>query len=119
MTTQHVLDRLRKHDISRLKGLSRDPSRFAVWESDRFTVIGFHTLDGVIHLKISRNQSTGMPEPYDNIISREDLQAIKNECGYADRMAVEIYPAADRDPNFGDARHLWIFAAPLPFSWKN
>lgn len=51
-------------------------------------------------------------------ISWDQLQAIKHQCGYGDRDAVEIYPR-DRDVvNDANMRHLWVLAEPLTFAWR-
>jgi hypothetical protein len=54
-------------------------------------------------------------------ISWDDLQGLKAQAGYADRLAVEIYPAAADLVNVANMRHLWILQAghDLPFVWKD
>lgn len=52
-------------------------------------------------------------------ISWDELQEIKRQIGYGDRLAVEIYPP-DRDVvNVANMRHLWVLQnhADLPW-WK-
>lgn len=50
-------------------------------------------------------------------ISWEELQRIKNECGFADKCAVEIYPPEADVVNVANMRHLWIYEP--PFMWRS
>lgn len=52
-------------------------------------------------------------------ISWEELQSIKNEVGYAEHDAVEVYPHAADVVNVTNMRHLFIMAEPLAFAWRN
>ena len=45
-------------------------------------------------------------------ITWDDLQAIKNDCGYADRWLCEYYPAEDEVVNVANIRHLWLMDKP-------
>lgn len=51
-------------------------------------------------------------------ITWDELQQIKNECGYGGADAVEIYPADDDVVNVANMRHLWVLDAPVPFAWR-
>ncbi len=51
-------------------------------------------------------------------ITWEELQAIKNRIGYADKTAVEIFPAEKDTVNVANMRHLWILPESLTFGWK-
>lgn len=48
-------------------------------------------------------------------ISWDDLFRIKNECGFRDFDAVEVFPAYDRLVNVANMRHLFVMAHQLPF----
>jgi hypothetical protein len=111
--------KLERIDPSRCKTLTNRPDRFAVWQSLKFTVQAFHVPGNVVRLAVNRNELTGDTRLYADGITWEELQGIKDECGYADRMAVEIYPAAADVLNVINARHLWIIPTPLPFAWRN
>ena len=52
-------------------------------------------------------------------ITWDELQRIKNEVGYGDADAVEIYPADDDVVNVANMRHLWVLASRIPFAWRN
>ncbi|MBP9149209.1 MAG: hypothetical protein KBG00_10555 [Rhodoferax sp.] len=47
-----------------------------------------------------------------------DLQRLKNEAGFCDSDAVEVYPADKDVINVANMRHLWIMALPLDFAWR-
>ena len=52
-------------------------------------------------------------------ITWDELQRIKNEVGYGDADAVEIYPADGDVVNVANMRHLWVMDAPVSFAWRN
>lgn len=52
-------------------------------------------------------------------ITWDELQHVKNECGYFDRDAIEVYPAQKDIVNVANMRHLWILDEPLDFVWRN
>jgi hypothetical protein len=110
--------KLERIDLSRCSVLKHRPDRFAVWQSLKFTVQAFHVPGNVVRLAVNRNELTGDTRLYADGITWEELQAIKDECGYADRMAVEIYPATDDVLNVINARHLWVIPIPLYFGWQ-
>ena len=47
-----------------------------------------------------------------------DMQRIKNECGFTDFDAVEVFPAQKDVVNVANLRHLWIMGKPLGFAWR-
>lgn len=53
-------------------------------------------------------------------ITWDELQRIKNEIGFAEREAVEIYPPKSDEVTIANMRHLWLLpeGERLPFSWK-
>ena len=51
-------------------------------------------------------------------ITWDELQRIKNECGYGNTDAIEIYPADNDVVNVANMRHLWVLDAPIPFAWR-
>ena len=67
-------------------------------------------------LSIARTSHNG--ERFEDGISWDDLQRIKNECGYRNCDAVEIFPSEDDKVDVANMRHLWVMAAPLTFAWR-
>lgn len=49
----------------------------------------------------------------------DEIQNIKNEIGFENNDCVEIYPAQQNVVNVANMRHIWVMNDPLPFSWKN
>jgi hypothetical protein len=83
-----------------------DEISIGVWEDDTYFVAGFQ--DGnTIRLDIHRKD-------WKDGITWDELQRIKDECGYSDKDAVEFYPAKDAIINNGNFRHLYIFNDHLP-----
>lgn len=116
MTTKLGLEKI---DSSQWATLKHRPDRFAAWASSEFTVQMFHISGGIVRLSVNRNLRTGCNRLFADGISWDELQQIKDECGYADRMAVEIYPQAEHVLNIINARHLWILPEPLSFAWRS
>lgn len=69
-------------------------------------------------LSISRNEldNTGQ---WRADISWEEIQALKAQCGFGDRHAVEIYPSDEDVVNVANMRHIWVLDNPMPFAWRN
>lgn len=51
-------------------------------------------------------------------ITWDELQQIKNEIGYADHDALELYPMAADVVNVANLRHLWVMREPVSFAWR-
>ena len=119
MITATQLKPLKPVDQARWRVLVDRDDRFAVWDSEDFIVQAFHIPDypGVIRLSTNRRKCISGPKLFADGITWDDLQAIKRDCGYGDRMAVEIYPADQHIINAINARHLWLLPKPLAFAW--
>ena len=89
----------------------------AVWRSKYF-LVQVKLENGVTRLSVNRTEldSTGN---WRDGITWDELQEIKDLCGFANREAVEVYPAAQDLVNVANIRHLWILEQPLPFIWRN
>lgn len=99
-------------------------TRLRVWRSKAFLVQEFSTsasspfTAGIVRLSVCRTQM--LPNGrWQEGISWDELQTIKNACGYADRDAVEVYPAEGDVVNVANMRHLWVLPFPLQFAWRN
>ena len=89
----------------------------AVWRSREFVVQVLMVSAGLVRLTICRTEIDDEGNWKSNI-SWDELQALKNACGFADRDAVEIYPAAKDVVNVANMRHLWVMDEPISFKWK-
>lgn len=90
---------------------------FQVWRSRRYLVQGFLEEGGVLRLTICR-AALNVAGGWEDGLGWDQLQAIKAECGFGAREAVEVYPP-DRDVvNVANFRHLWVLPEGLPFTWR-
>lgn len=48
-------------------------------------------------------------------ISWDHLWLIKNQCGFQDYDAVEVFPSRSRLVNDSNMRHLWVLNQPMPW----
>ncbi len=76
--------------------------------------------ENLIRLSIHRTEADSTGNFKDGI-TWDQLQKIKNEIGYADNCAVEIFPPADDLVYDSNIRHLWVFknSEALTFMWRN
>lgn len=93
-----------------------------VWRSREFLVQVYYPEDGAIRLSLCRTQLNAEGSRWEDNISWDDIQRLKNECGYSDKDAVEIYPR-DRDiVNVANMRHIWVLVESthnLDFIWRD
>lgn len=95
-----------------------DVIRFGVWRSKRFLVQGFKESAGVIRLSICRTELDSKGQWKDGI-AWEELQQIKDECGFGNHTAVEIFPAEEDVVNVANMRHLWVLPEKPSYCWRN
>lgn len=76
------------------------------WASDTFAAAAFRDGDA-IRLDIMRHDRN-------DGVTWDELRAIKNACGFADKDALEFFPRETDVINTGNIRHLYVFDAPLP-----
>lgn len=86
-----------------------------VWRSCQFLAQVFPAKDNAQRISICRTE-LDISGNWRADIAWDDLQQIKNECGFVDRWAVEIFPPAEELVNVANMRHLWITQYP-PFAW--
>lgn len=96
---------------------SREPGMISLWRSRRFLVQVYDEGNSVVRLSVCKTaiQSSGRWE--DNI-TWDELQEIKNQCGYGHCDAIEIYPREKDVINVANMRHLWVVANPIAFAWR-
>jgi len=94
-----------------------DPKRMRVFRSRELLVQEFFEGDEIVRLSVNvvRVGSNGR---WEDGITWEDLQTVKDELGYAGRDAVEVFPAQDDLVNVANMRHLWVLPYRLPFIWR-
>lgn len=82
-----------------------------VWESKLYKVVAFAD-GGALRLDIERKDKK-------DGITWDELQKIKNDCGFIDQDAIEFYPKEFDVINTGNVRHLYVFFDQLPFIRRN
>ena len=90
-------------------------NRMNVYRNNRFLVQEFKEKDG-IRITVNRTMIDNKGRWLDNI-SWTALQNIKNELGYADKIAVEIFPKEKDIVNVANMRHLWILDDVQNIGW--
>ena len=88
-----------------------DATRKSVWRDKKYLVQVFKD-NGVIRISINRVKVNDDGGWVDNI-TWDELQDIKRQVGYGDRLAVEVYPKDMDIENVANMRHLWILDAPI------
>ena len=69
------------------------------------------------NIRLSVNRTMPGKDSWLEDITWEELQTVKREVGYGDRLAVEIYPEDVNIVNVANMRHLWIIDG-LDLGWK-
>ncbi len=95
----------------------RPRSLIRVWRSSRFLVqqhVATHP--ALFRLSIARTKLNG--GRWEDGISWDELQDIKNEIGFRDFCAVEIFPPEDDKVDVANMRHLWILEKSPEFVWR-
>jgi hypothetical protein len=72
----------------------------------------------IVRLSVCRSELAG--DRWADRITWDELQAVKAQAGYADALAVEVYPPAADVVNVANMRHLWVYFddLALPFVWR-
>lgn len=71
-----------------------------------------------VFVRLSINRTALKGDRWGDNITWDELQRIKNECGYAEFDAVEVFPPADDVVNVANMRHLWVLIDRLPYAWR-
>ena len=100
---------LKKTDIQ-CRSAWLEPS-ISVWESDEFSIGAFMD-QGFIRLDIMRRDMT-------DGITWDELNQIKNECGFSEFDACEFFPRQRDIVNTANVRHLYISSSLFPVLKRN
>ena len=88
-----------------------------VWRSSRFAVQAYPAdAPAIVRLTVNRTEIAG--DRWSAEISWDELQQIKNEAGYGDWTAVEIFPPDCEIVNVANMRHLWILPSLPEYAWR-
>ena len=96
------------------------PPRIVFRSQDFIALVYDDTFDEQTYHRISVCRTTMKPDGhYEDQITWEELMRVKNECGYGDEWATEVYPPDNEVVNVANMRHLWIKPwSPLPYGWR-
>ena len=110
----------------RLQDIPRDqwpanapPTIMRVFRSRDFLVQEYEPPSAHVIARLSICRTSISGNLWKDGITWDELQRIKNEVGYGDADAVEIYPADGDVVNVANMRHLWVMDAPVSFAWRN
>jgi len=76
----------------------------------------FPEVDGAQRLSICRTMIANNGR-WEDGMTWDELMSIKNQIGYEDRWAVEIYPPASKVVNVANMRHIWLLKEKPVFAW--
>ena len=93
------------------------PGLIEAWRSRGFLVQVYDAPEGAVRLSVCRTSVRSAGDRWGDLISWDDLQRLKSECGRGWMAAVEIFPPDSHVVNVANMRHLWILKAPPPFMW--
>lgn len=91
-------------------------NRIDVFISKKYMVQVFQEKDGIIRLSINRTAHNG--KSWEDNLTWDELQVIKNSVGFSNFDAVEIYPRDEDVVNISNIRHLFIVPELLDFAWR-
>ncbi|MES3155034.1 DUF7694 domain-containing protein [Sphingomonas faeni] len=75
----------------------------------------------MLRLSVNRTEWDERQNRFREDITWDDLQRLKAEAGYPDRVAIEVFPPERLIVNVANMRHLWILpegAEQMPFVWN-
>ena len=89
-----------------------------VWRSREFLVMIFDSGDesAVERMSIIRTVIEG--NGWKDMITWDEIQKLKGECGRGPKWAVEVFPADGEVVNVANMRHLWIVPECPGFAWR-
>lgn len=94
------------------------PNLQRVWRDRRYLVQQYSD-GGTIRLSVNivASKSASSLDRWVDGIPWDELQRIKNQCGYQDLCAVELFPPEASVINVANIRHLWLLREPPAFMW--
>lgn len=94
------------------------PNLIKVLRNKDYLLQIYEEASNLIRLSITRTMINADLEWQDGI-TWEQLQALKDEAGFDQCDAVEVFPRKDDVVNAHNVRHLWVLAHQLPFVWRS
>lgn len=88
----------------------------AMWGSRDHLAVLWHD-QGHDRLTINSTTLDHSTLNWDDGLTWDELQQVKNQCGYGHRWAVEVYPPAGEVINDANMRHLWLLDEAPAYGW--
>jgi len=88
-----------------------------VWRSRAFLVQVFQQ-GATLRLSINRTEWDERQGRYREDIGWDDIQKLKAEAGFGDRVAVELYPPNADVVNVANMRHIFLLDEAPAFMWR-
>lgn len=93
-----------------------DVPRLAVLCSREYLVQLFAEPDDVVRLTVCSTTPTA--DGWADGLTWDTLMELKRQCGYGERVAVELYPDDSNIVNVANMRHLWLLPEAPAFMWR-
>lgn len=100
-----------------LEGKSADPTFVKAYRNKHFLVQVFKE-QFAIRLSINKAEINKTGTRWQDGITWDEIQNIKNKMGYGNSCAVEIYPPEKEKVDVANIRHIFILKEAPPFMWK-
>lgn len=93
--------------------------RIAVWRSRKYLAQVFEEPNAMLRISVSRSSVRGDGR-WDEDLTWDELQDIKQRIGFGPAWAMEIYPAVGRVVDVANMRHLWVLPEGVEptFGWN-
>lgn len=112
------LEPLTREDCKNITGIEPPEQLIKAYMSKEFLVQLYQEKNKPLRITINKTTVTSTGNWEDNI-TWDEIQKIKNEIGFENKDCVEIYPAEKNIVNVANMRHIWVMEDLLDFSWKN
>lgn len=91
-----------------------------VWRSADYLVqIVREGNSGLLRISVNRTMVQRTGDDWLDGISWDELQRVKREIGFGDRLCVEIYPRHKDIVNIANIRHLFVMPEDFRLGWEN
>lgn len=113
------------HHSRRMQPLDQAPTGVSVpdhvqglWGSRDYLAVLYCDPNGFERLTVNStlmDRSTGR---WDDGLTWDELMAVKGQCGFADRWAVEVFPPDAETIDVANMRHLWLLPDRPTYAWE-
>jgi hypothetical protein len=94
-------------------------NRLVVYKSRKYLVQVMKDGESIrITISKTKNLGTTKYPIWEDGISWDDIQHIKNAIGYQNHWCVECYPSRQETVNVANMRHLWLLDEAPKYGWK-